>query len=457
MTLGRTQRSVGPQPVGRRQLLSWGAAGAGSLALGSPALSACSSRSSDGPLRFWQFYSPVDQNKEDLKRQSQWFATLVDDWNRSHAKKVVLEYIPGQAYQGSKLPTAFAAGSGPDIFLISPGDFLRYQSGGVLQDLTPHLTAAAIDDFFPDALSTRTVNGKIYALPMEVEPLSIFYSVPAWEKAGLSEADIPTTWDALLDVAQKLTTGTQAGLVLETNPGYYQNFTWYPWFWQARGALFNPSQSAATFAGDPAVTALSFFRDAVRRGVSPRTLPAAGDLVTAISQGQAGMWHSGIWNVVAFRLNAPKFAYGVFKVPPPTGGEYTTALGGWAFVANAKGHDPETAAAFCAFALGSMDDTCINRMVDWCTFAKSDIAPRKSALQRGTAKGGYDDPIMKAFKDEIFPGGRGEPRYPPVVYKAISDAIQSCMLAGTDPREAADTTNAAIDAYLKTYDGPRME
>ena len=143
----------------------------------------------------------MDQNKEDLKRQSQWFATLVDDWNRSHAKKVVLEYIPGQAYQGSKLPTAFAAGSGPDIFLISPGDFLRYQSGGVLQDLTPHLTAAAIDDFFPDALSTRTVNGKIYALPMEVEPLSIFYSVPAWEKAGLSEADIPTTWDALLDVA----------------------------------------------------------------------------------------------------------------------------------------------------------------------------------------------------------------------------------------------------------------
>ena len=39
---------------------------------------------------------------------------------------------------GTKLPTAFASGQGPDIFLISPGDFLRYYNGGVLLDLTPY-------------------------------------------------------------------------------------------------------------------------------------------------------------------------------------------------------------------------------------------------------------------------------------------------------------------------------
>lgn len=456
MSPATPRRSPGPRTVGRRQVLAWGAAAVGGL--GSLALGSCSgSGSADAPLRFWQFYSPVDQAKQDLQRQSQWFQRLVDDWNRTHTRKVVLEYVPGQAYQGSKLPTAFAAGSGPDIFVISPGDFLRYQSAGVLQDLTPHLSRTAIDDFYPDALATRTVDGKVYALPMEVEPLAIFYSRPAWEKAGLSEGDVPTTWDALLDVAGRLTTGTQSGLVLETNPGYYQNFTWYPWFWEAGGSVFDETQSASAFAGRAAVEALSFFRDSVRSGVAPRTLPAAGDLVGAMSQGQAAMWHSGIWNVVAFRLNAPTFDYGVFKVPPPAGGRYTTGLGGWAFVANSQGRDPETAAEFCAFALGSTDQSCVQRMVDWCTYAKSDIAPRRSALELGAAKGGYDDAVMKAFKDEIFPGGRGEPRYTPVVYKAISDAIQSCQLAGADPARAADTAGAAIDAYLKTYDGPRME
>lgn len=442
--------------LSRRRLFQMGGAlAAGSIA--TPLISSCGTASASEPLRFWNFYSPITQEKQDLQRQSDWFAKLVKDWNSTHERQVVLEYIPGQAYSGSKLPTAFAAGSGPDIFLISPGDFLRYQTGGVLADLTPYMTKEAIDDFFPDALATRTVDGKVYALPMEIEPLTIFYSRPAWEKAGLSEGDIPTNWDQLLNVADKLTSASSSGLVLETNPGYYQNFTYYPWFWAANGQMFNADQTAATFAGAAGEQSLRFWADTIRTGVAPRTLPAAGDLVGALSGGQAAMWHSGIWNVVAFQLNAPDFDYGVFKTPWPSGGEYTTALGGWAFVANAKSHDAQAAAEFCVYALGSMEDHSIDRMVDWCTYAKSDIAPRKSALERGTAKGGYDSPVMKAFKDDIFPGGRGEPRYPPVVYKAISDAVQACQLAGADPARAAETANQAIDAYLKTYDGPRME
>ncbi len=34
------------------------------------------------------------------------------------------------------------------------------------------------------------------------------------------------------------------------------------------------------------------------------------------------------------------------------------------------------------------------------------------------------------FTDEIYPGARAEPRMPPPVYKAISDAIQACQLNG---------------------------
>ena len=456
MTTGSAPTGHTPVPLSRRRLFrAGGALAAGAFA--TPLLSSCGSDSSSEPLRFWNFYAPISQSKQDLQRQNDWFATLVSDWNATHERQVVLEYVPGSAYQGTKLPTAFAAGSGPDIFLISPGDFLRYQSAGVLQDLTPHMSKEAIDDFYPDALSTRTVDGKIYALPMEVEPLAIFYSRSAWEKAGLSEGDIPQSWDQLLTVADKLTTDTQAGLVLETDTGYYQNFTYYPWFWAAGGQMFNADQSAATFAGAAGEQSLKFWQDTVQSGVAPRTKPAAGDLVGALADGAAGMWHSGIWNVVAFALNSPDTDYGVFRTPPPAGGEYTTALGGWAFVANAKGRNPDAAAEFCAWALGSMEDSSIDRMVDWCTRAKSDIAPRKSALERGAAVGGYDSDVMKAFKDDIFPGGRGEPRYPPVVYKAISDAIQSSQLAGVDPAQAAETANQAIDAYLKTYNGPGME
>ena len=83
-------------------------------------------------LKFWQFYSPGGG----VVSQDKWYADVVKGWNDSHDVKVELVYVPNNAYMdGTKLPTAFAAGAGPDLFIISPGDFLRYYNGGVLLEL----------------------------------------------------------------------------------------------------------------------------------------------------------------------------------------------------------------------------------------------------------------------------------------------------------------------------------
>ena len=105
-------------------------------------------------LSFWQFYAPARQ----VGTQSKWFEDCVKGWNATHDVKVELQYVPVQDYiGGSKLQTAFAAGQGPDIFIISPGDFLRYYNGGVLVDLTPYMEDPAKKDFFPSVMETRIV------------------------------------------------------------------------------------------------------------------------------------------------------------------------------------------------------------------------------------------------------------------------------------------------------------
>ncbi|WP_279579884.1 extracellular solute-binding protein [Fodinicola feengrottensis] len=294
-----------------------------------------------------------------------------------------------------------------------------------------------------------------YALPMEQEPLAIYYSEKVWEDAHLSEGDIPKTWDAMLELAAKLETKDRAGLVFEPGQGYFQNFTWYPWMWQG-GADAVGGDGKSAFDTKGAIQALQLFQDGVVKGVSPRTNPAAGDLPAALDKGQAAMWQSGIWNVADFRLRLPKTRYGIFRLPTPSGGRYATIAGGWAFVANKNGRNPEAAAKFCVEAVGSMDPASVKRVADWCTVAKSDISPRKSALDLGTARGGYSTPIMKQFKDDIYPGTRGEPRYPPVIYKAISDAIQNTMLAGHKAADEAEIAGASIDAYLKSYEGAKI-
>jgi multiple sugar transport system substrate-binding protein len=440
--------------LSRRSLIKAGAGAAGGLGLFGPSalplISPRSAMAQDAPLTFWQFYAPGWQ----VATQTAWFEEMVASWNEQNDQQVELVYVPNSDYMdGTKLPTAFAAGEGPDLFIISPGDFLRYYNGGVLQDLTPFMEQEAIDDFFPDVLATRMVDGKVFGLPMEVEPMAFYYSVAAWEEAGLTDGDIPQSWDQLLEVGQQLTNDQRFGILFDTNPGYYQNFTWYPFMWQGGAEI----QNDATTSGmrDPgAVAALKFWQDAVNMGVSPRTVLGGGgwDVVPNLSTGYCAIQNVGIWAISALQENAPDFEYGIFKLPIPEGGEYTTDLGGWAFVANSQGQNPEAAAQFIVWALGTMSEDSIQRGVTWCTEAKSDMAPRQS-VQELAEEGGFAEGPLAQFAQEILPGGRAEPRVTPEVYNSISNAIQAAMLNGTDPEQAAEQAATEIEAFLATYEG----
>ena len=79
------------------------------------------------------------------------------------------------------------------------------------------------------------------------------------------------------------------------------------------------------------------------------------------------------------------------------------------------------------------------------------MPPTKSALEAG--KAAFESGFLKIFTDEIYPGARAEPRMPPPVYKAISDAIQACQLNGQDPTQAAKAASDQIDAFLSGYKG----
>ena len=94
---------------------------------------------------------------------------------------------------------------GPDLFIISPGDFLRYYNGGVLLDLTPFMEETKPRRISSEGIGNRKVDDKIYGLPFEVEPMAMYYSVDAFNEAGLNENDVPKTWDQLIEVAKKLT------------------------------------------------------------------------------------------------------------------------------------------------------------------------------------------------------------------------------------------------------------
>ncbi len=432
----------------RRDILKTGTAlGAG---LAAAPLFGRSAFAADDALQFWNFYAPGGTQPQ---AQIDWWMKMASDWNANNDKKVELQNIVDYM-NGNKLSTAFASGQGPDLFLISPGDFLRYYNGGALLDLTSFIDPEVQKDF-PDAvMGTRKVDGKIYGVPMEVEPMAFYYSVKAFEDARLNENDVPKTWDALLELGKKLTTSDRYGLLFETQPGYYQNFTWYPFMWEG-GGEFQAADGKSAFNSPGVVAALKLWKDAIDSGAAPRQVNSGGfDIVANLGAGYCAIQNCGIWGIAAMQQNAPNVPFGMFKLPVPAGGKYVTIGGGWAFVANAKGKDPETAGKFIAWALASKSPDSLKRVVDWCTVAKSDMPPRQSALEAGAAA--YGSGGLGFFAKEVYPGTRGEPRLPPEAYKIISDALQAAQLGGVDPQQAAETASTQLDAFLANYHGAPM-
>jgi multiple sugar transport system substrate-binding protein len=56
----------------------------------------------------------------------------------------------------------------------------------------------------------------------------------------------------------------------------------------------------------------------------------------------------------------------------------------------------------------------------------------------------------------VFPGGRAEPRYPPVVCKAISGATQGTMLAGRSVARETERAAESIAAYTNSRQGASL-
>ena len=236
-------------------------------------------------------------------------------------------------------------------------------------------------------------------------------------------------------------------MLFETTPGYYQNFTWYPFMWQG-GGEFQTEDGKSAFNSPATVQALKLWQDAINPAPRRARCCSGGcDIVANLGSGYCAMQNVGIWGISAMDNNAKDVPYGIFKLPTPAGGKYVTVGGGWAFVANAKGKNPEAAAQFCAWALASMDQGSVERVVDWCTVAKSDMPPRNSALKAGA------DAFNKG-KMGIFSNGHPS-RHPRRAARAaggLQDHLRrhpgGAARRQSTPQQAATAASQQLDAFL---------
>jgi len=387
-------------------------------------------------VNFWTFHTGEEMA---------FFEALGEEYAKVNPNvEIVYSTIPQDEYMGPMLTSAFAADEGPDVFVMSPGDFLKYANAGIAMDLNPYFTDAMREDFLESSIEACTVDGKLVGIPFEIELLGIYYNIDILADAGVEP---PATWQEFIDATEKLTTDDVAGLVIEPTKSYYQNFTWYPFLWQDGGSVLDESTMTGTFEGPAVENALQLWNDLVKAG-APSSLPIAGTWdVAMVGEGSAAMQLCGTWAIATFENNYPDTNVGLFPLPIPEGGKAATDAGGWKMMVNGKSAVAEEAAKFALWAFAEN----VEFPLKWCTEVKFAYSPRQSVVEAGKAI--YDLGLRKVFTDEIYASAIGEPRYPAEIVNAVGDALQDVMLNGADPARAAKTANDLINQFLSTYEG----
>ena len=152
------------------------------------------SSSSTGPvtLTFWTNATPGPGLT--------FFQNAIKSFDAAHPGVTIkMQAIQNEDYDG-KLQTALASNSTPDIFFQrGGGKMLAMVNANQVAPLT--LTAADQANVSAAALAGETLNGKIYAIPMDQQPEAIYYSKDLFKQAGITST--PTTIPELeADVAK---------------------------------------------------------------------------------------------------------------------------------------------------------------------------------------------------------------------------------------------------------------
>jgi multiple sugar transport system substrate-binding protein len=412
-------------------------------AIAAPAL--LHSDASDVTLQFWQLGNLTPE-------QNKYWQNLATQYSQIRpGVKVQISFIPNYGFAGSnKLTASFAAGVGPDVFVMSPGSLLQYVNNGILAPLDKYLTPADIADFAPNVLKAMKVNGKIYVLKYEMEPLALFYNKKLLDQKGIKP---PTTWDEMLAAAKELKTPRMAGLAIETIPDIYQNFTFYPWIWQGGGDVVNSAWTKAAIDGPAGVAALKLFGDIVKNKLCPSKFIVRTFDITILAKGFAAMQQCGMWAPASLAQLYPSFEYGVTQLPHPAGGHPQSIFGGWGVVANSHSKNLDEASRFAAWLGAGTDAGAAKRGSDWVSVVKTDLSPRKSATARQVQSGFFKNPTFDFFLKQVYPTALAEPRFTPELIQAVSKAVQAVQFGGASPQSAASSAAKEINAYLKTYKG----
>ncbi|MFD7734123.1 extracellular solute-binding protein [Kitasatospora phosalacinea] len=356
--------------------------------------------------------------------------------------KINIQTIQNEDLDG-KLQTALNSGSAPDIFLQRGGGKMQAMvQAGQVQALD--LTDADKADAGAAGIAGYSIDGKVYAMPLDTQPEGIYYSKDLFQQAGITT--LPTTMGELQDAVAKLKAINVAPIAVGAKDAWPAAHWYYNFALRecSQDALKKAAQSLKfddacwTKAGEDLASFLKV--EPFQQGfLTTSSQQGAGSSAGMVANHKAGMELMGNWNpgVIASltpdQKPLPDLGWFPFPAVPGGQGDPAAIMGGLDGYSLSK-KAPKEALDFLRFLVGTDQQKA---------YAKAFVAiPVNKEAQAGVTEP-YNVSALEAFNKAPYSMMFLDTEYGQNVGNAMNTAVVNLLAGKGSAADIAKDTNAA--------------
>lgn len=273
-------------------------------------LSLCSFAAAEDVVELEFVYHKTESNAIDAME------TVINNFNAANPGiKVNFVQVPDSA---TVLQSRAQLNEMPDMFGCTTGNMFELMfEDGIIMDLTGQEFLSSVE---PSSLEMSTYNGKNWRLPYSLSCYGLYVRTDIFEEQGLA---LPTTWDELMDVCEKLTAAGITPFALPDKTMVYQRMERMMSFMSEDDTEFKQIAAGELEAKDSKL--LQNYANAALQIVNYMTPESLGAEYTESYQqliaGQAAMTINGGWSLATLKDYDPDIKVALIPMPNPTGEE----------------------------------------------------------------------------------------------------------------------------------------
>ena len=282
---------------------------------------------------------------------------VVDAFNRTHRNvQVEFQQIPSGGQGGyAKLSNAARAGNAPDVATLEYPQVPGFAIDGVALDITDLVSDRLRRKLLPQALGLTTFERRVFAVPLDVEPMVMHYRADLFDHYGLHVA---RTWDEFAEQAATVRRkDADRRLVLFPTDGMTQ-FACYAW--QAGAQWFDTSKGAwnVSLADAPSRRVAEYWQGLIDRDDVFMNAVESRQSDAQIGNGLVLTRLTGAWDAGA-QMNARPGQKGQWRIAPmpqwDPSAPSTGTHGGSTFAVTEDSKHPEAAMEFIEWQVSHPD------------------------------------------------------------------------------------------------------